>query len=249
MRARYAHRITPDDLGSRVSVRRWTDDPDRGPVPTDVVGRLVAWDRNELTVVTRDGVAQGITLGDILSSRTVPEHPRLPAEPAGETRDTAIIRPTARLLIIDDAKRILLFRITADGAPLYWGTPGGGLRAGESYEEAASREAREEVGHELTVGPCVWHGRYLTGAAGGRWWDKREHWFLLRCTALEPTAAALEAVRDEGVDLATWMSADEVATATPPTRPRDLGARLADLLRDGPPDTPIALDDAVDDFG
>ncbi|MGD8405863.1 MAG: NUDIX domain-containing protein [Anaerolineales bacterium] len=64
------------------------------------------------------------------------------------------IRPTVRLLVFDDQKRILLFHIH-DHRPLheafpdmivYWNTPGGGVEENESYEQAALRELWEETG-------------------------------------------------------------------------------------------------------
>lgn len=81
MRARYRQHVTPDDVGSRVSIRRWVDDPERGPVPSDVVGRLVAWSAAQvLQVRKRDGSLVTLDAGDILASRLVPEHPTLAPE-------------------------------------------------------------------------------------------------------------------------------------------------------------------------
>lgn len=50
-------------------------------------------------------------------------------------------RPTARLVVLDSADRILLFRATNEEEPSpFWFTPGGGVEDGETYEEAAHRE-------------------------------------------------------------------------------------------------------------
>lgn len=82
MRPRYVQRLTRDDVGSRVSIRRWVPDPERGVRPSDVVGRLVGWsDDDLLTVVTRAGDHLEVPLADVLASRVVPEHPKLPPEP------------------------------------------------------------------------------------------------------------------------------------------------------------------------
>lgn len=80
MRARYQHRLTRDDVGSRVSIRRWVEDEERGVRPSDVVGRLVAWDDDVLTIRTRRAGEVTVAVADILSSRVVPEHPTLPPE-------------------------------------------------------------------------------------------------------------------------------------------------------------------------
>ena len=58
------------------------------------------------------------------------------------------IRETARLLVVDERRRLLLFHIH-DTEPVhearpemftYWLTPGGGVEPGESFEDAARRE-------------------------------------------------------------------------------------------------------------
>lgn len=82
IRPRYRQEVAPEHVGSRVSIRRWVTDPDRGPVPSDVVGRLITWsDDDHLEVRKRDGTLVSLDAADILASRVVPEHPRLPPEP------------------------------------------------------------------------------------------------------------------------------------------------------------------------
>jgi 8-oxo-dGTP diphosphatase len=69
-------------------------------------------------------------------------------------------RLSARLLILNDAGRLLLFRFVHKTGPLagqdFWATPGGGVEDGESLEETAVRELEEETGLRRTsVGPEV----------------------------------------------------------------------------------------------
>lgn len=75
------------------------------------------------------------------------------------------IRNKSRVLLLDPDDSILLLRIHAvhidriklpDSGDDIWLLPGGGVEAGESYEQAALRELREETGIEgVPLGPLA----------------------------------------------------------------------------------------------
>ena len=56
------------------------------------------------------------------------------------------IRRAARLLVIDEHQRLLLFRFTFAGRRPFWATAGGECDPDESFEDAARRELFEETG-------------------------------------------------------------------------------------------------------
>ncbi|MGP8436154.1 NUDIX hydrolase [Paraburkholderia fungorum] len=94
-------------------------------------------------------------------------------------------RQAARLLIINSSARILLFRFIASfAAPnvqSYWGTPGGGLDMGESFEQAAIRELLEETGISVNaVGPEVGRREVVLTLPTGERVLSDERYFLVR---------------------------------------------------------------------
>ena len=124
------------------------------------------------------------------------------------------VRHAARVLLIDDRERVLLFRFGPNHKGRYfWICPGGGLEEGETHEQAAHRELLEEVelgGVEL--GPCRWEREYTFD-----WFDRRvcqrERWYLVRCAARELDAAHLERLLPDGIHDARWWTLAELGAA------------------------------------
>ncbi|MCU0624261.1 MAG: NUDIX domain-containing protein [Gemmatimonadaceae bacterium] len=65
------------------------------------------------------------------------------------------VRQCARLLILDRAHRVLLFRYADGRRPPFWATVGGQVLPGETVEQTAARELREETGYRDPIGPFV----------------------------------------------------------------------------------------------
>ena len=55
------------------------------------------------------------------------------------------IRRSARLIILDPAGRLLLFRYHDGHGDPFWSTVGGELKEGEDYRQAAARELKEQT--------------------------------------------------------------------------------------------------------
>lgn len=82
MKARYVVRITPADVGRRVSVRSRLPapsgpDPEVGhsPTTTDTLGYLRVWREGILEIERRDGTVRRIAEDDLLAARVVPPPP------------------------------------------------------------------------------------------------------------------------------------------------------------------------------
>jgi len=57
-----------------------------------------------------------------------------------------VLRPAVRVVVIDDADRVLLFASIGDDGRRFWYPPGGGTEPGERADDTARRELREETG-------------------------------------------------------------------------------------------------------
>ncbi len=65
------------------------------------------------------------------------------------------IRRAARILLLDPAGAVLLFRFTPTDRPPLWATPGGECDHGEDFAAAARRELFEETGLSCDPGAMI----------------------------------------------------------------------------------------------
>jgi 8-oxo-dGTP pyrophosphatase MutT (NUDIX family) len=155
-----------------------------------------------------------------------------------------IERDAARLLVRATDGSVLLLRLEPTFRGPFWVTPGGGLDAGESFEEAARRELLEEVGLDTPIGPCVWL-RSLTFT----WEDwlvrQRERTFLVEVA--EPFEAVTAHPDEEPIVGSAWFSSQAIRDATEPVYPVGLADQLDALADDGVPAAPIDLGTVVED--
>jgi 8-oxo-dGTP pyrophosphatase MutT (NUDIX family) len=136
-------------------------------------------------------------------------------------------RPSSRLLIINPGGLLLLFKFEHKSGPLagrvFWATPGGGLEGGESFEDAARRELREETGFsDIEPGFEVHRRRVTFQMPDGEIVSGDERYFIIRAPTSEISNAHWTDFEREVMADHRWWSADEITASTEQIWPEDL---------------------------
>ena len=136
-------------------------------------------------------------------------------------------RPAARILLLDEAGRVLLFRFTPSDRPPFWCTPGGALDPGESYAAAARRELLEETGIDADPGPEIARRQVAFTTIEGVPVEADERYFLVRVRETAIDTARHTALEQRVMTRWRWFTPAELAAHDEPFFPEDLAEMLA----------------------
>ncbi|MDP9951961.1 MULTISPECIES: N-acetyltransferase [Streptomyces] len=191
-------RITPADVGKRVSVRCRTESGGAGAEFTDTVGVLTSWDRGVLSITRKSGESVHIVESSLVAGKTVPAAPARRRGPAASFEELAAV--TARAWQPVESEPLGDWRLRAAGgftrranSALPLGDPG--LPADEALDRVRAWYA------ERDLPPYV---QTATGAAGTQELlcaELKRHGWRREVTA-QVRIAALAPVGDGAADVA-----------------------------------------------
>jgi ADP-ribose pyrophosphatase YjhB (NUDIX family) len=134
-------------------------------------------------------------------------------------------RRASRLFLLDSDHRVLLFRYTGSNGRAFWALPGGGLEDGETFEQAAYREAAEELGLTGVRMTLLWEG-----TADFLYFDRmvHQHECIFRVEGGLPVLSSevRKAHHDEGILEMRWWTTTELESTKEPVFPEELAFQM-----------------------
>jgi 8-oxo-dGTP pyrophosphatase MutT (NUDIX family) len=141
------------------------------------------------------------------------------------------VRPSARAVLVEE-DRVLLTHLRHETIGDFYELPGGGIRPGETLEQAVVRETREETGYSVEVRELLWVRDYI--AANHRFGHLSPPGFhavdlIFHCTLAE--AAAVEAHELDSYQIGVeWIDVNQLAGT--PLHPAAIKPAVSAFLTD-----------------
>lgn len=160
------------------------------------------------------------------------------------------VRDSVRAIALTNDGRVLLFNCL-DERPVdpsrpwlldYWVTPGGGVKEGESVEQALKRELLEEAHMTVAVGAQV-ASRVRPLEIKGRLVESRESYFIVRPESEVIDSRDMTENERKSFVEAKWWSMVELQSSGVVVLPPGLSALLARLISGEVPSEPVVLDE------
>ena len=164
----------------------------------------------------------------------------------GHSREDPVDRPTARVLLLDERGRTLLFTVEEpdeESGKRFWFPPGGGVEAGETHEEAARRELLEETGIDHDPGPCIWVRESILWYFKPQetWYRTAERYYVVRVEQPAVTVDGWTELETQMISRFQWWSLEEMLSSDDLFVPRRLAELLPPILRGEIPQEPLAI--------
>jgi ADP-ribose pyrophosphatase YjhB (NUDIX family) len=149
-----------------------------------------------------------------------------------EVKSSRPLRLAARVIVLDAADRVLLFRNDSFYYGVHWGTPGGGLDPGEDYHGAAVRELREETGwDDVPVGVTPVFELTRENGPASRFSATVHRFFVARLPGERRPVTDVDGMHaSDGIIGYHWWTLAELAATAEPVWPGNLAALVLPLI-------------------
>src|SRR5689334_6550170 len=140
-------------------------------------------------------------------------------------------RSVARVIVLDARDFVLMVRYheyRGNRSGWFWATPGGQIETGESAQDAAIRELREETGLPAKLHRKLWEKHFTFELPQG-FVNQHEEYFLVRLLEVAPR---VQNSSSEAICEHRWWPLEDLQSTTETIYPEGLASDLRLLLRD-----------------